>query len=255
MFEPTRLTPQQISLAERTISSNALFLLAQDRLLRRQPFSLVRMADGELRLWKEAKSGFSPDLEHTRIGDRDWRVRLGVEGINQAEMLQRLNWAATECDYFAPSISGLVNADFDLYDCFPERKRYADVFCFNQWTEEMIVQLYLEAKHVILIHRNPETADALIWRAKEYLGVKVTWIRQERWQQTEELIWKVSECDAPLVVASVGPAGKYAIPRMSRAGQYVVKVVLDIGNTIDRFLLYDTWQQSLKAQEVAQCEP
>lgn len=250
MFEPTRLTPLQISLAERTISSNAIFLIAQDRLLRRQPFSLVRMADGELHLWKEAVTGPSPDLDKTRFNDRDWRIRLGVEGINQAELLQRLNWAATECDYFAPSISGLVNPSFDLYDCFPARERYADVFCFNQWTEEMITHLYKEAKHVILIHRNPDTAAAFISRAKEFFGVKVTWIKQESWRQTERLIQKVAELDAPLVVASVGPGGKYAIPRMSKAGNWS-KVVLDIGNTVDAYILWETWQQRLKEQTVA----
>jgi hypothetical protein len=248
MFEPTKLTRAQISLAERTISSNALFLIAQDRLLRRLPFSLVRMADGELRLWNEAVTGPDPDLEKTKVSNRDWRVRLGVEGISQAELLQRLNWAATEADYLAPSISGLVNPDFDLYDCFPARERYADIFCFNQWTEEMITQLYKEAKHVILVHRNPDTADAFISRAKEFFNVKVTWIKQESWRQTEGLIQKVKELDAPLVIASVGPAGKYTIPRMSREGEWP-KVVLDIGNSVDTYILWETWSKARKLQE------
>lgn len=255
MFEPTVLTPSALRIAENTISANAFFLIAQSYLMQRRSLSVVRMGDGELSLWKEAAAALgkgADGLGPVEFGAEKWRRNLGIEGISHQEIYSRLNAAANRADYFAPSISGLVNPHFDLYSCFPMRSRYVDIFFPNAWSEEMITQLYREARHVVLIHRNPDTARAFQERAPKYLGVEVTWVRYEKWEETEEMIERVSEMQAPLVIASVGPAGKYAIPQIAEGGRRRVnqKVVLDIGNTIDRFILYETWQQALKQETV-----
>lgn len=253
MFEPTKLEPWQIRLAEKTISANAFFLIAQDRLMRRQSLSVVRMADGELSLWKESYEychSDDPKLDPiVQTHTEKWRKNLGVEGITCREMWRRLHSAAISCDYFAPSISGLVNSDFDLYGCFPPREKYVDIFFINAWTEEMFTHLYKEAKHVLIIHRNPDTVKAFTWRAKEYLGVKVSWIKQEKWEDVTETIEQAAECDAPLVMASLGPAGKFAIPKIAVGGKWP-KVCLDVGNSVDSVILFETWFEDQKKKNL-----
>lgn len=244
MFEPTTLTPQQIRLCEHTISSNAFFLIVQDAILRRRALSVVRMADGEFLLFKQSVVG-SPDEE---VAGRSpgWLKNLGCAGITKGEIQRRLASAAHACDYFSPSISGVCNPDYDIYRLFRPRTEYVDNFFCNQWEEWMIAQLYSLAERVLLVHRKPEVADALQIRAREVLGVRVEWLRHNDWHDSAGVVEKAAESDAVLVVASVGPAGKFALPLIAKTGK-TPKIVLDIGNSIDRFLLAgvspQTWKQ------------
>lgn len=245
MFEPTKLSSAQIRLCEKTISPNAFFLLVQDALLRHNPLSVVRMADGEWLLWRQ--SGEGDENEQPAGRSERWKKNLGCEGITKKELLRRLRSAAEACTYFSPSISGIVNPDYDIYRLFRPRGCYVDNFFVNQWDEWMIRQLYELAGHVLLIHRSAEVADALQIRARELLKVKVTFLRHNDWQDSLAVIAGAEELDAKLVIASVGPAGKFILPRIANSSRGP-KVVLDIGNTMDRFTLLKT-QQEQEAQQ------
>jgi hypothetical protein len=249
MFEPTKLSFARIRLCERTMSSNAFFLIVQDALLQQRAFSVVRMADGEWLLWQQSMKGDGKESPEGR--SPRWLKNLGCEGISKEEILGRLASAARACTYFSPSISGVVNPEYDIYKLFQSREVYVDNFFVNQWQEWMIRQLYQLAGKVLIIHRNPEVADALQVRAWELLKVEVTWLKHESWRDSLEVLAQTMESDARLVIASVGPAGKCILPRIAN-GKYP-KTVLDIGNTMDRFILYDTWKESeeKKLQEAA----
>ena len=44
--------------------------------------------------------------------DDYWMERMGCAGISRSTLLGRLNEAANECDYFAPSLSGINRLEY-----------------------------------------------------------------------------------------------------------------------------------------------
>jgi hypothetical protein len=161
---------------------------------------------------------------------------LGCLGITKDDLYIRMQSAANECTWFAPSVSGIIRKDFSLYDRFLPRERYVDNFWCNAWDEEMKINLFKTAGHVLFIHRNAATADAMQIRAKYGIEVKVTWLKLDNWQESESVIEKASKIDAALVLFSGGPASKYIGPRIAKGGN-VPKVVLDLGNAADHWTL------------------
>lgn len=104
----------------------------------------------------------------------------------------------------------------------------------------MVIDLFKAAGHVLMIHRNVHTADAMQNRAKWFLGVRVTWVKMDKWQDSESVIQQANAVNAPLVLFSSGPAGKYIGPRIAN-GSSTPKVVLDIGNAMDMFCFSKTF--------------
>lgn len=234
MWEPVKLTEYQIEQCLNTISPNTFHMIVADALLSNKPLSVVRMGEGELKICHCIEQ----DGNLNEWFPEEWRVRIGIEGIDKAELWRRMKRAINDCDYFSPSMSGIINPIFDLYYLRKEQ-RYVDNFFINFWNEEQKVKLYKQAGHVVLLHRNPDTAFAFNRRANDYLGIKITYIPLSNWAQSENVIKQVSELDAPLVLFSGGPASKYIAPEISKSG----KVVLDIGNSVDAFILWETEKQ------------
>lgn len=233
MFIAKSLTPTEISFALDTVSSNTFFMLVLDAIVSRKELSAVRMGDGERHLldWCDGK----PLPE---IIDGSWQKRMGVEGISKEELKYRLTRAAITCTHFAPSLTGIQRPEFELYSCFTLRGRYIDNFFCNAWTEEMKIQLFQTAKHVLFIHRNPATADAMQIRAKWGLdpSVKVSYLKLTNWQESEVVVERARSIEAPLVLFSAGPASKYIGPEIAKTGSFP-RVTLDIGNAADYWTL------------------
>jgi hypothetical protein len=237
MFEPISLSKNQIKLCESTISSNAFYMLVGDALVNSKPFSVVRMGDGERQLMTLAKKN-NPHNQATiseQANPDDWMKRMGCYGISNIGLIERLEHAANDCTYFAPSVTGIQLENFNLYNIFRPRNQYVDNFFCNAWTEEMKIQLFKTAKHVLFIHRNTSCADAMQIRAKYALDIKVTYLKLENWEQSEDVIKRGSQIDAPLVLFSAGPASKYIGDRIANSG--IPKVSLDVGNAADYWLL------------------
>lgn len=227
MYTPQTLTALQIERCLNTVSSNAFYLIVADKLVRRESLSVVRMADGEKALFENFNFNES------------WNERLGVKGIEGRELIKRMALAINTCDYFASSISGVVMNSYFMDD-YKIQSRYIDNFFPHAWFESMKVNLYKEAKHVLIIHRNENTANALIKRAKEYLGVKVSYLHLSNWDQAENVVEQASKIDAPLVIFSAGPASKWIGPEIAKQG----KVTLDIGQAMDKWTLIQTEQEN-----------
>lgn len=228
MFEPKELSKSDVKRCLDTISPNAFYMLVTNALIRKSELSVVRMGDGERRLveWCNGLEG-PPDW---------WMRKMGIEGIDKNDLMVRMNVAAEMCSYFAPSISGILNPKFDLYSLFPKRSRYVDNFFVNAWTEEMKIQLFRLAGHVLLIHGNAETADAMQIRSQRHLQVKVSYLKLTNWQQADHIVDAASTIDAPLVLFSAGPGSKYIGPLIASSGN-IPKVTLDIGNAADEWTL------------------
>lgn len=238
MFEPQALTPEQIERCLDTISPNTFYMMVTSAILKKEALSTVRSGDGE-KLLMDWCEGIPPSPGDRELTD-DWMKQLGVLGIEKHELHTRLCRAANECTWFGPSISGIIRPDFSLYGRFNPRDRYVDNFWCNAWDEEMKINLYKAAGHVLLIHRNPECADALQVRADK-IGVKVSYLKLDSWQETDDVIEKAKEIDSPLVIFSGGPASKY-MANVIASQSKITKVVLDIGNSATEWLLYSLHQ-------------
>lgn len=237
MYKPIGLTADQIKICEHTISPTTFYLLVGDAIVNAKPLSVVRMADGERELYEATQEGDPSEAVTIKQPDPvAWLTKMGCVGLSKRELRRRLEIAANECTYFAPSISGIPQSNYSVYNLFNRRDRYVDSFFHNVWSEEMKIELFKAAKHVLFIHRNTASADAMQIRAKWALGVKVTYLKMERWQQADEIIEKGSKIPATLVLFSAGPASKYIGPRLSKQGD-VPKVTLDIGQSSDLWLL------------------
>lgn len=243
MFEPKELSFSKRRLCMNVMSSNTFYMLVASALLQKDALSVVRMGDGEKLLLDMCEDLPLEDAARD-VNDPDWMGRLGCLGIDKTELYERIRSAANECDWFAPSISGIIREDFDLYGRFPARERYVDNFFVNSWTDEMRINLYKTAGHILFIHRNPRSFDALRIRAGS-IGVEASYIQMENWQQSEEIVKKAADIDAPLVLFSAGPASKYIGHRISRGGR-IGKVTLDLGNSSDHWLLECLHQNSTK---------
>jgi hypothetical protein len=234
----TTLTPFQKSLANRYLSAYAFYYLVGDALLSRTPLSVVRMGDGEREIMAECLRKIMEDRGHELVSVRDteWRTRLGFDGITVNEAYRRLSEAGNTCSHFAPSVSGLAMHEFDLFGYFLAREQYLDNFYVNIWNTQYKVDLYKAAQNILFIHRSRGAADALQIRCKDKLGVRVSYLELSNWRQTEDVIEQaIANTDARLVLFAGGPVSKYLSPRIAASN----KVVLDIGNTTDHWLLAD----------------
>lgn len=233
MWKPQELSDLQKYYCYKTISTNVFYMMVGDYLVRRKPFSVVRMGDGERILLDICKAGG----KITDRFDEKWIARLGLLGITNKELQFRIDSAAYNCTMFAPSVTGIVNDHFNLYDLV-EMHIYADNFFCNAWTTDMQIDLYKEAGHVLIIHGNPNTANALQSRAEKFLGVKVSFIQMNNWDESERVVKQARADGAPLVIFSAGPAGKFIGPEIAKDN----KVVLDIGNAMDRWTLLPLYE-------------
>jgi hypothetical protein len=234
MFYLKTLSEEQLKICRNTISSNTFFMIVGDALDSGKNLSVVRMADGE-HSFMVAPDSNDPASPPPNC-DKSWLKKYGCEGITNVELKRRLEKAANECTYFAASVSGIDWKNYEVHSLFKERDRYVDNFFPNAWTEKMKIDLFLKAGHVLFIHCNTATADAMQIRAKWGLGVRVTYLKLCDWRQSEEVIEKASKINAPLTVFSAGPASKYIGPVIAETGS-IPKVTLDLGAAAEHWLL------------------
>jgi hypothetical protein len=222
-------------IASRTVSPNAFFWMVTDALTNGKRLSCVRMADGEKAIWLQAlKQKRSEPLKTPFADIPGWVETYGLDGITADEIKQRLHFAAVHSSHFAPSVSGLRQESYNLYDLFPKRDFYIDNFFVDQWSEEQKTELFKMASHVLFIHRNAHTADSMQLRVQANLGVKVHYIKLDNWRECPQVIDKALTYTAPLILFSGGPGGKYMAPEIMRRAQGPC-VILDIGHGADKF--------------------
>ncbi len=226
------LTPHERRLAKSYISPNAFLALVGDALLSGDPLSVVRMGDGE-RILLNATANADPDAVCGAF-DLAWRQRMGIEGITNGLLHDRILRAGNECQYFAPSVSGLTQPAYDLYRYFEARDKYVDNFFVNVWDQDAKAELFKAAGRVLLLHGNRGLADAMQIRARDRFGVKVEYLELSSWQQAELVSNKALISEAKLVLFAGGPASKYIAEKIAEMSA-VPKVVLDLGNTTDKW--------------------
>lgn len=219
------LTPESMAIAERTMSSSSFFYVVLHHLQLKLPMSVVRMGDGECILLSQ---DFADD-EIVEFFDENWLRRMGMYNITYGELRDRLTRAANNCDYFAPSVTGLIKNDYNLYKFFVHQK-LVDNFFVNMWTSAQILELYETSLGITLIHSNRNLGDEMI---KKYSRFDASFVELSSWEQTEDVIKQVSEKQHQLVLFSAGCAGKYIASEIAKQ----CKVVIDVGNSAARWII------------------
>jgi hypothetical protein len=230
-----KLTQRQRWIANITLGAYSFYYLVGDALLKGYSLSTVRMGDGERTLLEDCTNAFATGTEDQLIESYDeaWRIRMGVNNITYKEVFNRMQRAGNECTHFGPSISGLTQKSYELYDYFHTRDQYLDNFFVNIWSDDYKADLFETAGSVLFIHRNRGTADSMQKHTKRLFGeFPFKYIELNRWEQTEDVIDEARACPHRLVIFSGGPASKYLSPAIAKNSG---KVVLDIGNSIDRW--------------------
>lgn len=194
----------------------------------RQPLSIVRMSDGEEKIFAYSKS--HPDTAPMLQFSEEWRKRFGIDGISCGEMYGRLSAAARECTYFAPD----GGEEFFLKH-FPARLPFAEIYFPHRWTRKQRVRLLQLAGTIAVVNRDLEIANRIacgqyspltsFQRLNTFFGYLPDW------RASEACIKALATDSAPLVLVSAGPASKYIIPRIAQQG----KVVLDMGSGAPHF--------------------
>ena len=229
----------KFDIAARTVSPNAFFWMIMDVLASGTRMSCVRMADGERAILEQASKQSATELLETPFANiPGWVETYGLKGITAGEAKRRINYAAVRCTHFAPSVSGLRQEAYNLYGIWPRRDFYIDNFFVDQWNDDQKAELFKTAGHVLFIHRNAHTADSMQIRAQANLGVKVHFLKLDNWTECDDIIERAATvrpfCDAPLVLFSGGPAGKFIGPEITRRSKKP-RIVLDIGHGADKF--------------------
>ena len=218
----------KLEICHKTISSRAFYQIVIDAIDNKKSLSTVRAADGE-KMLMDQYINLGDGIANPPGSESDkWLDTYGIRGITRKELYDRILLAGSTCDYFAPSVSGLSNDLYNLYNYFPSRDHYVDNFFCNDWTTDMKSELFKKSGHVLLIHGNPHTADSMQIRVQANLKVKVSYLKLTNWSESINVIERASKIDAPLVIFSGGPSNKYISNEISKGGN-IPKVVLDIG--------------------------
>jgi len=157
--------------------------------------------------------------------EESWNKRMGVDGISYGELKRRMQVAVDLTDYYAPSITGLVNPKFDLMQFF-NHSRLVDNFFVNAWTTEQKMQLIDECHDVLIIHSNTAIADEFQKRLTRF---RASFIKLTSWQQADDVVEEGKKSSARLVLFSGGPAAKFIGPLLAVDG----KIAIDVGNAMD----------------------
>ncbi len=220
-----KLNNEQKKICEQTISSRAFFALVGDALNAGEGLSVVRMGDGEVAVMSHPESGF---LTRIRQTEPTWDERLGIAGMPEREVQQSLIAAGNACTYFAPSVSGISNPHYNLYQYFSPRNVYVDNFFVNDWTPEMISILLKAAGGAFLLHKFHPTLAQNFAKMYGMAASDFPGFAKHSWKDNDEAVKAAIASGKKLILFSAGPAGKIIGPQIAKSN----RVVLDIGNTL-----------------------
>lgn len=205
-----------------TIGTDDFAEMVTAALEKNERLAVVRMSDGEDEIILYCKS-HTPSAK-LEIFERDWRVRLGVEGISCGEMLKRLSDAATQTQWFAPD-----GERWYMRQHWDMRDKLIEIY-YPYRTPVAIKRKWFEiAGHVLIINGYQGYVDRVC--ADAPAGVQVSHISILNWRETDQVIEAAIKSPARLVLFSAGPAGKMIAEPISLSG----KVVLDVGDGMGSF--------------------
>ena len=229
--------------AARTIASRAFYHTVYNAVRLKQSLSVVRMGDGERTLFIDCATAAANQVSGLPVDSFDlkWRQRMGIEGMTFYQLANYMGRAIDNADYFAPNINGLMQPDYSVYPWYKvggRQQPLVDNFFVNEWDLTHRTALLKAAGNILVLHANPVTAITFAKRARAYLNVGIRHVSMATFDDGPRAVAECAKWDYPLVLVSAGPASKYIIPEIASQG----KVVLDLGNAMDHWLLLELYQ-------------
>lgn len=230
--------------ASRTISARAFYHTVFDAVKRKRSLSVVRMGDGERTLFVDCATAHANKVSGLPVAsfDAKWRQRMGIEGMTYDQLDRAMSAAVANAQFFGPNVNGLLQPNYSVYPWYKIHGRnqpLIDNFFVNEWDLEHRTALMKQAGNVLVLHANPVTGLTFAKRARAYLNVGIRHVVLKSWQDATSVVAECAKWDYPLVLVSAGPGSKNIIPEIAAQG----KVVLDLGNAMDHWLLLELWKQ------------
>lgn len=210
---------QQVPVISSQMLADELIPAALDE---RTPLSVVRMSDGEEKIYSYCQQRtLGTPME---MFSREWRIKFGVNGISCGEMKSRLEEAAKTCTYFAPD----GGEEFFLKH-FPARYPFAEIYFPHKWSRKQRIAMLNRAGSVIVVNRDEAVAERIA--KSPFNNATVHYVSLRDWRDATNAISDCRYYSTPLVFVSAGPASKFIIPAIAARG----KVVLDMGSGAPHF--------------------
>ena len=203
------------------LSCEGAFQATCEALRHREPFSIIRMSDGEARIldYCDEHAPHEPMLAF----DAAWNLRYGVVGITCGETRRRLYQAAEECT--------ILGQDGWVPHCITGVRRFIHRTPFvwprfpEAWTARHKRELYaLAGEPLLIINRDRDLAEHTAG------GADFDYLPLANWDCADEVVRAAELSSARLALVSCGPGSKQICPGIARQG----RVVLDIGSAPER---------------------
>jgi len=147
-----KLADDELLFCNKVLSSEALVFIIIDRIVRRVPTSVVRMADGEKALL-DVGAGLPVTQAARFLREPAWLRKYGLFDADLVRVGRDLLWAGLHADFLAPAISGLYSAKYRVHPYFATRPQFIDQFYHRQWWDRGRVAAVLQAGPVIVLTR------------------------------------------------------------------------------------------------------
>jgi hypothetical protein len=201
------------------LTPEGAYLATCEALKMREPFSIVRMSDGETQILDYCETHAAGDLM-ARFPDH-WNRRYGTVGITCGEIKARLYRAAEECTYLAQdawvpycvtNVRRFIHRQPFIWPNFP-----------RVWSPEQKWALYDLTERLLIVNREEEVVRAVAGsKPHDFVALSA-------WEQADQAVLAAKGSDAQLALVSCGPASKHIVPEIAAQG----KVVLDVGSAAE----------------------
>jgi len=219
-------TQEQKQSALKYISCDALLLLVCDALARSEPFSTVRMGDGERALIRYYRTGQAARF----LYDGVWLREYGLFGADLKMVGQQLYEAAINVDCLCPNIAGLTLPKYEILSMLPPRDIICEGLYAHTWLYMgRVPELMSYQGGIGVVCRNSnDVADRLFMKFGR-MDIEAT--DYGKWEDYSSALDFIGQMKAHMVLVAAGPSGKRLCVEASKK---FGKVVLDVGSALVR---------------------
>jgi hypothetical protein len=218
-------TRDTIDAAKTYLSSDALLLLVCDALARAEPFSTVRMGDGEKAILDYANALPAASF----LTNRTWQEEYGLVGADYYKVAAGLRQAARTANILCLNTAGLMLPNYDIAPYLAPRSLYGEGLYAHSWA--YMGRVYDLMKYTGEI--------AVVCRDSQYIARELAHkfrrpfvsVEYASWRDADEVKRLLTGTRIGLVFVSGGPSGKVVCTELAAVG----KVAIDVGSAMKTF--------------------
>jgi hypothetical protein len=218
-----------ITAAMTYLSSDALLLLVCDALARHEPFSAVRMGDGEKAILDYATGRADPAFLH----DIQWQEEYGLIGADYHQVASGLMLASRGASVLCLNTAGLTKPNYAIAPYVAPRTLYGEGLFAHSWA-------YMGRVYDLMKYPGE---IAVVCRESQYIARELAQkfrrpfisVEYGSWRDACEVRRLLGGQSIGLVLVAGGPSGKALCVDLAAD-----KVVLDIGSAMKAFWATDS---------------